>query len=154
MPADVITALLPPPDIELPVSFKFIFYLNYHVVSKNDDVVLKTMMSYKSTYFVQKCRCWRPAASHWMQALQGKDGVAPQPFEQSRLSTALLVQPIAIAMLSVCIALLCLSQSESLTGLTVNLHNLKNTTCQILPCSTQPSPSKLCYQRGRYQLSP
>ena len=54
------------------------------------------------------------------------------------------MQPIAIASLSVCIALLCLSQSESLTGPSVNLHNLKNTTCKILPCPTQPSPSKLC----------
>ncbi len=54
------------------------------------------------------------------------------------------MQPIAIASLSVCIALLCLSQSESLTGPSVNLHNLKNTTCKILPCPTQPSPFKLC----------
>ncbi len=76
--------------------------------------------------------------------MQGRDAVAPQQFEP--LSTALLVQPIAIATLSVCIALLCLSQSESLTGPSVNLHNLKNTTCQILPCPTQPSPSKLCVQ--------
>ncbi len=66
----------------------------------------------------------------------------PPAFEP--LSTALLVQPIAISTLSVCIALLCLSQSESLTGPSVNLHNLKNTTCQILPCPTQPLPSKLC----------
>ncbi len=78
------------------------------------------MMSYKSTYFVQKCRCWRPAASHRMQ---GRDAVVPQPFEP--LSTALLVQPIAITTESVCIALLCLSQSESLSQLAqLEEHNL------------------------------
>jgi hypothetical protein len=77
-------------------------------------------MSYKSTYCVQKCTCWRPAASHGMQ---GRDVVAPQQFEP--LSTALLVQPIAIATLSVCIALLCLSQSESLSQLAqLDEHNL------------------------------
>ncbi len=51
--ADALTALLPPPDIELPVSFNFNFNLNYNVVSKSYNVVLKTTMSYKSTYFVQ-----------------------------------------------------------------------------------------------------
>ena len=46
---------------------------------------------------------------------------------------------IAIATLSVCIALLCLSQSESLSQLAQ--LELENTTCQTLPCPTQPSPS-------------
>ena len=110
--------------------------------------VLTTTMSLKMTMFVQKCRCWRPAASHQKQR---RDAVAPCPFDKSsryqRLFSCILtlcMQPTAIATLSVCIALLCLSQSESLTGPSVNLHNLKNTTYKILPCPTQPSPSKLC----------
>ncbi len=46
---------------------------------------------------------------------------------------------IALATLSVCIALLCLSQSVSLSQLAQ--LELENTTCQTLPCPTQPSPS-------------
>ncbi len=41
---------------------------------KTTTSCLKTVMSYKRADRVQKCRCWRPAASHWMQ---GRDAVAP-----------------------------------------------------------------------------
>jgi hypothetical protein len=51
----------------------------------------------------------------------------------------LCMKLIAIATLSVCIALLCLSQSESLSQFAQ--LELENTTCQTLPCPTQPSPS-------------
>ncbi len=46
---------------------------------------------------------------------------------------------IAIATLSVCRALLCLSQSEPLSQLAQ--LELESTTCQNLPCPTQQSPS-------------
>jgi hypothetical protein len=47
----------------------------------------------------------------------------------------------------VCVALLCLSQSESLSQFAQLV--LENTTCQTLPCPTQPSPSiTLCAVRA------
>jgi hypothetical protein len=50
------------------------------------------------------------------------------------------------AQLSVCITVLCLSQSKSISQLAQ--LELENTTCQTLSCPTQPSPSiTLCAVR-------
>ena len=49
---------------------------------KTTTSCLKTAMSYERADHVQKCRCWRPAASHGMQEMQARDAVAP--FDSSR----------------------------------------------------------------------
>ena len=115
--------------------------------------VLKTTMSLKTTMFVQNCRCWRPAASH---PKRRRDAVAPCPFDKSsryqRLFSCFLtlcMHPIAIATVSVCIALLCLSQSESLS-LTAQLANpnLPDPAMSNSAVTFHNFVCRGCYERG------